>query len=174
MHGGCSVAQLCLTICNTMDSSMPGFLVHHHIKKMAQFHVHSDGDDIKTSCPLLSASYSAFSLSQHQGLFHLSQFFDQVGGQSIGVSTSTSVLPMNIQDWFPSGLTGLISLQSRGLSRFYSNITVQKHQFFGTQLSLWSNSHPYMTNGKTIALTRWTFVSKVMCLLFNMLCLCSS
>ena len=98
MHGGCSVAQLCLTICNTMDSSMPGFLVHHHIKKMAQFHVHSDGDDIKTSCPLLSGSSSAFSLSQHQGLFHLSQFFDQVGGQSIGVSTSTSVLPMNIQD----------------------------------------------------------------------------
>ena len=66
-------------------------------------------------------------------------------------------------------LTGCISLQSKGLSRVFSNITVQKHQFFGPQLSLWSNSHPYMTTGKTIALTRWTFVNKLMFLLFNML-----
>ena len=80
-----------------------------------------------------------------------------------------SVLPMNIQDWFPLGLTGWISLQSKGFSRAFSNTTVQKHQPFCTQLSLWSNSqHPYMTTGKTIALTRWTFVSKVMSLLFNM------
>ena len=77
--------------------------------------------------------------------------------------------PMNIQDWFPSELTGLISLQSKGLSRVFSNTTVLKHQIFGTQLSLWSNSHPYMTTGKTIALTRWTFVGRVMSLLFNML-----
>ena len=90
------------------------------------------------------------------------------GGQSIGASVS--VLPMNIQDWFPLGLTGLISLQSKGLSRVFSNITVQKHQFFGTQLSSYflHISHPYMTTGKTIALTRCTFVSKVMSLLFNM------
>ena len=67
------------------------------------------------------------------------------------------------------GLTGCISLQSKRLSRVFSNITVQKHQFFGTQLSLWFNSHPYMTTGKTIALTRWTFVNKLMSLLFNML-----
>ena len=59
----------------------------------------------------------------------------------IGASASASVLPMNIQDWFPLGLTGLTSLQSKGLSRVFSNTTVQKHQFFGTQLSLWSNSH---------------------------------
>ena len=78
-------------------------------------------------------------------------------------------LPVNIQGWFLLGLTGLISLKSIGLSRVFSNTTVQKHQFFGAQLSLWSNSHPYMTTGKTIALTRWTFVGKVMCLLFNML-----
>ena len=78
MHGCCSVAQLCLSSCNTMDSSMPGFLFHHHIKKMAQFHVHSDGDDIQASSPLSSTSSPAFNLSQHQGLFHLSQFFDQV------------------------------------------------------------------------------------------------
>ena len=85
--------------------------------------------------------------------------------QSIGASASASVLPMSIQDCFPLGLTGLISVQSKGLA----NTTVQKHQCFGTQLSLFQLSHPYMTTGKTIALTRWTFVSKVMSLLFNML-----
>ena len=80
-------------------------------------------------------------------------------GQSIGASASASVLPMNIQDWFPLGWTGLISLQSKGLSRVFSSITVWKHQFFGTQPSLWSNIHHlYMTTGKTITLTLWTFV----------------
>ena len=72
--------------------------------------------------------------------FPVSQFFAS-GGQSIGVSASASVLPMNIQDWFPLGWTGWISLQSKGLSRVFSNTTVQKHQFFGAQLSLWFNSH---------------------------------
>ena len=95
------------------------------------------------------------------------------GGQSIGdsasASASASVLPMNIQDWFPLGWTGCISLRSKGLSRVFSNTTVQKHQYFSGQLSLWSNSHPCMTIGKTIALTRWTFVSKIVSLLFNML-----
>ena len=100
--------------------------------------------------------------------FPMSQLFIR-GGQSIGVSASASVLPMHIQDWFPLGWTGWISLQSKELSRVFSNTTLQKHQFFGTQLSLWSNSHPYMTTGKTTTLTRWTFVSKVMFLLFNML-----
>ena len=99
----------------------------------------------------------------------MSQFFTS-RGQSIGASASASVLPMNIQDWFPLGLTGWISLQSKGLSRAFSNTTVQKHQFFSAQFSLWSSSHnPYMTIGKTIALTRWTFVTEVMSLLFNML-----
>ena len=74
------------------------------------------------------------------GSFPMSQLFT-TGGQSIGVSASASVLPMNIQDWFPLGYTGLISLQSKELSRVFSNTTAQKHQFFGTQLSLWSNSH---------------------------------
>ena len=72
--------------------------------------------------------------------FPMSQFFTS-GGQIIGVLASASVLPMNIQDWFLLGLTGWISLQSKGLSRVFSNTTVQKHQFFGAQLSLWSNSH---------------------------------
>ena len=101
--------------------------------------------------------------------FPMGQLFTS-GGQSTGASTSPSVLLMNIQDWFPLGLTGLISLQSKGLSRVFSNTTVQRHQFFDAHPSLWFNSHiDTWTTGKTIALTRWTFVGKVMSLLFNML-----
>ena len=74
------------------------------------------------------------------GSLPMSPFFAS-GGQSIGTSVSASVLPMNIQDWFPLGRTGWISLKTKGLSRVFSNITVQKHQFFGTQLSSWSNSY---------------------------------
>ena len=84
-----------------------------------------------------------------------------------------SVPPVNIQDWFLLGLTGLISLQSKGLSRIFSNTTVQKHQFFGVQLSLESDSHIHTwlleKKKKNIALTRQTFVDKLMSLLFNML-----
>ena len=98
----------------------------------------------------------------------MSQLFES-GGQSIRVSASTSVLPMNTQDCSPLGWTGWISLQSKGLSRVFSNTTVKKHQFFCTQLL----SSPTLTSiheyWKTIALTRWTFVDKVMPLLFNML-----
>ena len=100
------------------------------------------------------------------GSFPISRLFT-LGGQSIG--PSASVLPMNIQGWFHLGLTGLISLQVKGLSRVFSNTTVQKHQFFGVQPSLWSNSHLYMTTGKTIVLTDWTSVGKVMSLFFNTL-----
>ena len=82
-------------------------------------------------CPF-SFHFQSFPAS---GSFQMSQFFTS-GGQSIGVSTSISVLPMNIQDWFPLGWTGWHSLQPKGLSRVFSNTTVQKHQFFGTQLSL--------------------------------------
>ena len=131
------------------------------------------------SCPLskwchptISSSVVPFSSCPQSfpasGSFQMSQLFAS-GGQSIGVSASTSVLPMNTQDWSPLEWTGWISLQSKGLSRVFSNTTVLNHQIFGTQLSLWSNSHPYMTTGKTIALTRWTFVGKAMSLLFNML-----
>ena len=95
----------------------------------------------------------------------MSQLFTS-GGQSI--RASASVLPMNIQDSFPLGLIGMISFVAQGLSRVFS-VTIQKHQFFGAQLSLWSNSHPYMTTRKTIDLTRWTSVGKVKSLLFNML-----
>ena len=93
------------------------------------------------------------------GSFPLNQFFTS-GGQSIGVSASTSALPVNTQDWSPLGWTGWISLQSKGLSRVFSNTMVQKHRFFGAQFSSQSNSHPYMTTGKTIALTRWIFLTK--------------
>ena len=93
--------------------------------------------------PTISSSMIPFSHLQSflaSGSYPISQFFAS-GGQSIEVSASASVLPMNIQNWFPSGWTGLISLQSKGLSRVSSNTTIQKHQFFGTQLSLESNSY---------------------------------
>ena len=93
------------------------------------------------------------------GSFPVSQFFAS-GGQSTGVSASTSVLPMNTQDWSPLGWTSWISLQSKGLSRVFSNTTVQKHQFFSAFFTV-QLSHPYMTTGKTIALTRHYFVDKV-------------
>ena len=103
------------------------------------------------SCPLswwchptISSSVICFSFHlqsfPESGAFPVSQFFAS-GGQSIGASVSASVLPMNIQDWFPLGWTGWISLQSKGLSRVLSSIKVKKHQFFSAQTSLWSNSY---------------------------------
>ena len=123
--------------------------------------------------PTISSSVFPFSSGLQSfptsGSFQMSQFF-VYGGWSIGISASTSVRPMNIQDWFPLGWTGWISLQSKGLSWMS---LLQHHSskasilwcsaFFIVQLS-----HPYMTTGKTIVLTRWTFVSKVMFLLVNM------
>ena len=91
---------------------------------------------ISSSGVPLSSCLQSFPAS---GSFPVSQFFAS-GGQSIGPSASASVLPMNIQDWFPVGLTGLISLQSKGLSRVFSNTTIQKHQFFSAKHSLWFNS----------------------------------
>ena len=132
------------------------------------------------SCPLsqwchptISSSVVPFSsrlqLFPASGSFQISQFFTS-GGQSIGVSASASVLPMNIQDWFPLGWTGCISLLSKGLSRVFSNTSVQKHQFFDAQLSLKSNSHIHTwLLEKNKALTRQTFVGKLMSLLFNIL-----
>ena len=86
--------------------------VHHQHPELTQIHVHWVGDAIQSSHPLLSPSPPAFSLSQASGAFPMSQFFAS-SGQSIGASASVSVIPMNIQDWFPFGLTGLISLQLR-------------------------------------------------------------
>ena len=132
--------------------------------------VHSDSRPSSRWChPAISYSVVPFSSCPQflpaSGSFPMSQLF-ACGGQSIGVSASASVLPKNTQGWSPLGWTSWISLQSKGLSRVF-NTTVQNHQFFGIQASSQFNSHPYMTTGKTIALTRWTFVD--ISLLFNML-----
>ena len=148
-----------------MDCSTPGLPVHH------QLPVYSDSCPLSRWChPTISSSVVPFSSHLQSfpasGSFQMRLFFVS-GGQSIGVSASTSVLSVNIQDWFPFQWTGWISLQSKGLSRVFSNTTLQKHQFFSTRLSLWSN--PQIPTRKTTALTRQSFVSKVMSLLFNML-----
>ena len=135
-----SAAQSCPTLWNPMDCSTPGIPVHHQLPEFTQTHVYWVGDAIEPSHLLLSPSPPTFNLSKHQDLFRWVTSFTS-GGQSIGVSASTPVFLMNIQDWFPLGWPGWISLQSKGLSRVFSNTTVQKHQFFGTQLSSQSNSH---------------------------------
>ena len=118
----CSFAQLFLTLCHPMDWSMPGFPVYHQPPELTQMHVQPVGDAIQPSYPLLSPSPPAFSLSQHQGLFQGVSSLHQV-------TKSASVPPMNIQDWFPLGWTDLISLQFKGLSRVFSNTTIQRHDF---------------------------------------------
>ena len=135
-----SVAQSCPTLCNPMNCSTPGLPVHHQLLEFTQTHAHRVGDAIQPSHPLLSPSPPAPNPSQHQNSFPKSQLFTW-GGQSMGVSTIASVLPMNTQDWSSLEWTGWISLQSKGLSRVFSNTTVQKHQFFSTQLSSQSNFH---------------------------------
>ena len=118
-----SVAQSCPTLCDLMDCSMPGFLVHHQLWELAQIRPLSWWCHPTISCSVVpfSSYLQSFPAS---GSFQMSQFFTS-GGQSIGAL----------------GLTGLISLQSKGLSRIFSNTTVQKHQLFSAQLSLQSNSH---------------------------------
>ena len=132
MHQFSSVAQSCPTLCNSMNCSTPGLPVHHQLPESTQTHVYLVGDAIQLSHPPSSASPPALNLSQHQGL-PMSQLFAS-GGQSIGVSASTSVPPMNTWDWSPLGWTGWIFLQSKGLSTVFSNNTLQNHQFF----SIWS------------------------------------
>ena len=153
-----------------MECSTLGFPVLHHLLELAQTHVRWIGDTIQPSCPLspFSSCLQSFLAS---GSFLVSQLFVS-GDQSIGALVSASVLPMNSQGWSPLGWTGWISLQSKGLSRVFSNTTVQSinssilwcSAFFMVQLS-----HLYMNTGKAIPLTRRTFVGKVVSLLFNML-----
>ena len=125
-----SVPQSCLTLCGPMDCSMPGFPAHHQLLEFTQTHIHWVSYAIQPSHPIVpfSSCLQSFPASWS---FQMSQFF-MSGGPNIGVSASASVLPMNIQDWFPLGWTGWISLQSKGLSRVFSNTTVQNHQFWGT------------------------------------------
>ena len=168
----CPVTQSCSTVCDPGDYSMTVFPVLHYLPEFAQTHVHWDSDAIQPSHPL--SPPSSLALNPIIRVFPNELIFAS-GSQSIGVSASALVLPMNIQSWFPLGLTGLIFLLSRGLSRVFSSTIVQKHQFFGAQPSLWVQlSHPSMTTRKTIALTRWTFVGKMMSLLFNTLHACFS
>ena len=147
-----SVAQSYLTLCNPLDCSMPGFPVHHWLTELTQTHVHWVGDAIQPPYPLVITFSSCLQSFPASGSFPISQFLAS-GGQKIGVSASASVLPMNVQDWFPLGWTDWITLQSKRLSRVFSNTTVQKYLFFGSQ----------------IALATQMFVGKVMSLLFNML-----
>ena len=118
-----SVLQSCPTLCNPMDWSTPGIPAHDQPLEPTQIHAHWASDAIQLSHPLLSPSPTALNLSQHQDL--LKWMFVASCGLSIGVSASISFFPMTIQDWFPLGWTGWISLQSKGLSRVFSNTTVQ-------------------------------------------------
>ena len=127
-----------------MEGSMPGFPVHHYLPEFAQTHVHWVGDAIQPSHPVIP--FSSCLQSFPASAFPMSRFLAS-GGQSIGASASASVLPINIQGWFPLGLIGLISLKSQVILE-----TSPASQFFCTQPSLWSNFH-IRTTGKTIALT---------------------
>ena len=159
-----SSVQLCLTlwphesqhIRPPFPSPTPG--VHPNPCPLSQW-CHAT---ISSSVVPFSSCSQSFPAS---GSFQMSQLFAS-GGQSIGVSASTSVVPVNTQAWSPLGWTGWISLQSKRLSRVFSKKAsiLQRSAFFRVQLS-----HPYMTTGKTIALTRWTYVDKIISLLFNML-----
>ena len=135
----CSVTNLCLTLCDPMDSACQAslsFTISQSLLKLMS---------LSWWChPTISSSVVPFSFCLQSfpasGSFPMSRLFAS-RGQSIWASASASTLSMSTQDWFPLGLASLISLQSKGLSRVFSNTIVQKHQFFGAQLSLWSNSY---------------------------------
>ena len=152
-----SVAQLCPTLCDPMDCSTPGLPVHCHLPEFTQTHVYWVGDaSISSSVVHFSSCPHSFPAS---GSFQMNQMFAS-GGQSIGASAST-----NIQDWSPLGWTGWISLQSKGLSSLFQHHSskasvLRCSAFFMVQLS-----HPHATTGKTVALTRWIFVGKLIFLL---------
>ena len=127
-------SQSCPALCDPMDFSMAGLPVHHKLQEFTQTHVHWVGDasnDLILCHPLL-LPHSVFPIIR---VFQMCQLLAS-GGRSIGVSAAILVLPMNTQDWSPLGWTVWISLQSKGLSRGFSNTTVQKHQFFSAELSL--------------------------------------
>ena len=133
----CSAAKPRPTLCDPMDCSTPGFPVLHPLLELAQTHVHWVGDAIQPSHPLFSSCLQSF---QASGPFPMRWLFTS-GGQTTGASASATVLPMNIQSWFPLGLTSLISLLSKGLSRVFSSTINQKNEFLRIQPSLWSSSH---------------------------------
>ena len=163
-----SVAQSYLTVCNPMDCSTPGLPVHHQLPEFTQTHVHWVGDAIQPSHPLSSPSPPAFNLSQHQSLFKWVSYLHQWPKYwsfsfSISPSNEYSGLVSFRMDWLD-----LLAVQGtlKSLLQHHSSKAsiLLRSAFFIVQLS-----HPYMTTRKTIALTRWTFVGKLMSLLFNML-----
>ena len=151
-----------------MDYSTPGFSILHHLLELAQTHAHCVNDATQLSHPLSPPSPPAYNLSQNQGLF---QWVGSSGVQSIGTPASASFLPVNIQVWFPLRLTGLIPLQSKGLSRIFSSSTIWKHQFFGTQPSLRSNSHICTWLLEKPQLCLYRLLSAKWCLCFLKLCI---
>ena len=158
-----------------MDCSMPGFPVLHHLPEVSQIHVHwviMPSNHLVLCQPLILLPFifpniRAFSNESALCFRCLALCFT-----CLEASASASVLLMNIQDWFPLGLTGWISLQSKGLSSLLQHHSLEAPVLRCSACFLVQLSHPYMTTGKTIALTIWTFVIKVMCLLFNMLSRC--
>ena len=161
-----SVAQSCPTLCNPMNCTAPGLPVHHQHPESTQTHVHWVGDVIQPSYPLLLLSYlipfsSCPQFLPASGSFPISQLFAW-GGQISPFNEHPGLISFRM-DWL-----GLLAVQGtfKSLLQHHSSKAsiLQRSAFFVVQLS-----HPYMTTGKTIALTRWTFVDKVMCLLFNML-----
>ena len=156
----CSIDQSCLTVCDPMDCSIPGFSVHH-LPELAQTHVHWASDAIQPSYPLSSTSPPTFNLSQLQGLFKWPKYW------SFSFSISPSKEYSRLIS-FRMDLSDLLAVQGilkSFLQHHSSKAQILWHAaFFIVQLS-----HPYMTTGKAIALTRWTIVGKVMSLLFNML-----
>ena len=147
-----------------MDCSMPAFPVHHKLLELAQIHVHWVGDAIQPISSSVISLSSCFQFSPASGSFPVSCFFAS-GSQSIGATAS--VLPMNVQDWFPLGLTGLIYSQSKRLLSLLHHHSSKASILWCSAFFIIQLSHPYVTTGKTIALTRWNFVGKIMSLLFN-------
>ena len=133
-----SVAQSCPILCDPMNCSTPCFPVNHQLPELAQTHVHRvvmPSNHLILCRPLLLPSnFPIFRVSSNESVLCIN--WPKYWSSSFSISPSN-----DIQDWFPLGLTGLTSSQSQGLSRVFSNTTVQKHQFFGTQLALWFNSH---------------------------------
>ena len=152
-------------LCDPMNHSTPGLPVHHQLPGFTQTHIHQVSDAIQPSHPLSFPSPPASNPSQHQGLFQWVNSSHEVAK----VLEFQLQHPGNTQDWSPLGWTGWISLQSKGISSLFQHHSSKASILLCSALFIVQLSHPYMTTGKTIALTRWTFVDKVVSLLFNML-----
>ena len=159
-----SVAQSCPTLCDPTNCSMPGLPVHHQLQESTQTHVHWVGDAIQPSHPLLSpfflpSNFPSIRVFSNESTLRIR--WPKYWSFRFNISPSNEHLGLICFriDW-------LDLLAAKGLSRVFSNTTVQKHQLSCTQVSIVQLSHPYMTTGKTIALTRWTFVDKVISLLW--------